>query len=115
MAKRAMTLRQVQNEKLARGGTWFFIVMRNGLQVGDRVLHFPQALDLGAAGGANLFDEEEVDRFVEALVAAAKALAAARAGKRAARSERATFVRSKRSRPQAEGPAHAAGVPDGTR
>lgn len=109
---RAMSLKQIQEEKLARRRTWYFGVMKKGgLQVGDKFIRFPKALDLGTAGGANLFDESEIDTFVEQFIAAAKALAAGSTGKRAARSERAVFVRrereEKRRREQAREAQHA--------
>jgi len=61
MAKRLLTLRQIQAEKFPRGRSWIFAAIARG--------EFPKPI-----GGCvpNLWEEDVVDRFVEAFVAAAK-------------------------------------------
>lgn len=61
MAKRLLTLRQIQAEKFPRSRSWIFDEIRDG--------RFPKPI-----GGCvpNLWDEADVDRFVEDFVAKAK-------------------------------------------
>lgn len=67
MAKRLIDLKQIRAEKISRGRQWIYEQMKHG--------GFPRPLELGI-GGPNLWDEEEVDRWLEAFVAKAKQRAA---------------------------------------
>lgn len=61
MAKRLLTLRQIQAEKYPRGRSTIYAEIAAG--------HFPKPI-----GGCvpNLWEEDVIDRFVEEFVAAAK-------------------------------------------
>ncbi len=67
MPKRLINLRRIKVEKINRGRSWIYTEIAAG--------RFPKPLDLGT-GGANLWDEEEVDRAISEYVAAAKERAA---------------------------------------
>lgn len=65
MAKRLIDLKQIRAEKISRGRQWIYEQMDHGDP------KFSRPLDL-AIGDSNLWDEAEVDRWLEAFVAKAK-------------------------------------------
>lgn len=62
MTKRLMNLRQIRAEKIARGRSWVYVEMAAG--------RFPKPIS-GCV--PNLWDETEIDAFVESFVEAARA------------------------------------------
>lgn len=64
MAK-LINLKTIQTEKIQRSRAWIMAEVRAG--------RFPKAVVLGRGKGQNLWDQAEVDAWLEAFIAAARA------------------------------------------
>ena len=86
MTRRLITLRQIRDEKYPRSRSQIYKEMIEG--------KFPRPLDTGT-GGPNLWDEADVDKAIDDLVASAKARAKTRESNGAKRTVAATSAQAK--------------------
>lgn len=88
MAKRLMSLRQIQAEKFPRGRTKIKEMVAAG--------EFPKPAVKGSGNGSDLWEEEAIDRFLERFIAAEKAKAGQATDQVMERARRATAARLER-------------------